>query len=101
MSLAKENKELRAMLAEWVETMQYSAQVPGPDVAYERMLVDAMAHSGVRGFGAVMNSASRLWRKSLDVTGGPVGGEFVVGPCRSTVERMLAESRELLGGEVK
>ena len=39
------------------------------------------------GYGNVMSSASALWRERL---GDLAGGEFVAGPCRSTVDNTVA-----------
>lgn len=50
------------------------------------------------GFGALMDAASKLWRDKLAEDGWPEGGEFTVGPCRSTVIdtlRLLDEVLEL------
>lgn len=41
------------------------------------------------GFGAMMSSASRIWRERLVSKGYPAGGEFVGSPCRSDVEAAL------------
>jgi len=41
------------------------------------------------GFGALMYAASKGWRECLAEDGWPAGGEFMVGPCRATVERAL------------
>ena len=37
------------------------------------------------GFGNMMSLATEAWRQSLLAKGYPVGGEFVVGPCRAMV----------------
>lgn len=81
-----ENKALRAALQSWVESMKHTVNVLPPDPVYDALL------AGASGYGALMTSASRLWRERLV----ELGGEFVVGPCRSTVERLLKLSRKAL-----
>lgn len=57
-------------------------------------------HTAVRlfgatiGFGALMHAASYEWRESLKAKGYPVGGEFAVGNCVTTIEKALAEVEE-------
>ncbi len=52
------------------------------------------------GYGNLMCSASALWRKSLEAQG-LVGGEFVAGPCRVTVQNALTQGRAALAQPVK
>jgi hypothetical protein len=48
------------------------------------------------GFGALMSSASASWRATLTAGGGPVGAEFVAGPCQSSVTEVLQIARAAL-----
>lgn len=49
------------------------------------------------GFGRLMQLAEQEWRHVLVSNGHGVGGEFVVGVCRATLEvRGMASSLELL-----
>jgi hypothetical protein len=48
------------------------------------------------GFGALMSSASASWRQYLSDKGHPLGGEFVAGPCYSTIVRVLGIVRAAL-----
>lgn len=51
------------------------------------------------GFGALMSSASASWRAALAADGDPVGGEFVAGPCHSTVIQTLGIARAALSSQ--
>ena len=42
------------------------------------------------GFGALMSTAEAGWREVLESKYGYTGGEFVQGPCRSTIDRLIA-----------
>jgi hypothetical protein len=48
------------------------------------------------GYGAMMISASKVWRDHLVATGAPPGGQFICGPCDVTVGQLLANIRGLL-----
>lgn len=48
------------------------------------------------GFGALMSSASASWRKMLEGSGGPVGGEHCAGPCHATVLMTLKVVRDAI-----
>ena len=50
------------------------------------------------GYGALMDSAQRCWRRYLVQRGEPAGGEHVSGPCRATVDAWL-RAYEALPGE--
>jgi hypothetical protein len=39
------------------------------------------------GFGALMDAASKEWKRSLEATGWPSGGQHTTGPCFDTVDR--------------
>lgn len=59
---------------------------------------DEVAALGERiGFGVLMSSASASWRASIASKGYPSGGEFVSGPCQSTVTSTLRIARAALG----
>lgn len=63
--------------------------VPVPLV--DRRLAEEVRHLGDRyGYGALMSTASAIWRTKLDDL---AGGEFVCGPCRSTADAALASVR--------
>lgn len=42
------------------------------------------------GFGVLMSTAEAGWRERLKERGDPAGSEFVSGPCRGTVDRLIA-----------
>jgi uncharacterized membrane protein YccC len=50
------------------------------------------------GYGALMHTAAYHWREMLSSRGGPVGGEFTVGPCRTTVAAFIKRARQALAG---
>lgn len=91
--LHRENAELRAALDEAEQTLRlvehpsFEDPVNGDEV---RRLGDRI------GFGALMSSAQAAWRRRLQEHGGPVGGEFVSGPCYSTVTNTLRKIRAAL-----
>lgn len=74
-----------------------------PSIADKETCASLVATFGKRGpWGAVMHAASILWREDLsDWNGHDLrGGEFVVGPCRATLEKMLAaHARRRTGNE--
>lgn len=72
LAAAKEAEEVLALMERpRIEDPSYGAEV--------RELGDRI------GFGALMSSASASWRKRLEASGGPVGGEHCAGPCHATV----------------
>ena len=48
------------------------------------------------GYGALMSAAQYEWRQSLHRSGGPLGSEFVSGPCYATVLSVLTQVRAVL-----
>lgn len=84
---------LRVALEECVEVLGLveHPRREDPDYGHE------VATLGDRiGYGALMSSASATWRRRLKEDGGPVGGEFVAGPCQATVTRALQMARAAL-----
>jgi hypothetical protein len=68
-------------------------QFPAPEDAEVKAIGERL------GFGALMDAASKGWREKLAEEKWPEGGEFMVGPCRSTVERTLRLLDEALKEE--
>lgn len=91
---AKHLATLRALLEEAMEPTMFGdgrgSDAPDPDV-------DAVvAAIGDYGYGAIMCSASRLWRKYLKEVWGIEGAEFVVGTARSLRDQWLEKARKAL-----
>lgn len=72
------------------EALSLGAAMPLPDPRCSdevRQLCDR------HGYGAVMSTASLLWRQTL---GDLEGSEFCAGPCRSTAESAISKIDEVL-----
>ena len=98
--MKSDRNALAGLLREVVEDLRHCAIVPPEDPRFDRA-VEIAAADGTS-YGAVMSSASRLWRESLRRKGYPVGGEFTTGPCRAVVESLVRRIEEALkcqGGE--
>jgi hypothetical protein len=81
---------LEAAMAEAEDTLRLVERPAFRDPRYG----DEVEALGLRiGFGALMASASASWREHLAADGDSVGGEFVAGPCHSTVVSTLAKIR--------
>jgi len=81
--LQDENRDLKALLYECMGTLGESVTYPDPLYQHE---VEEM---GERiGYGALMHAANWGWQKSLKRQDYPSGGEFTLGHCAGTVERM-------------
>ncbi|MER9176687.1 hypothetical protein NKH72_24300 [Mesorhizobium sp. M0955] len=77
-----DREALREVLAECIDTLKMAERPEFVDPVHG----DEVRMLGNRiGYGALMSSASALWRARLLADGDPVGGEFTCGPCRSTV----------------
>lgn len=87
---------VRAALVEACQSAlaSFEAAIPtGSDPANEPVV----STLGKRiGYGALMATASYLWREELKSEGYPVGGEFIAGPCRVTAEANVRELRAAL-----
>ena len=93
--LEAENARLREALGNCVSTFKLVERPSFEDPLHGR----AVRELGERiGYGALMSSASAAWRKSAETNGYPPGGEFVAGPCFTTVVDTLRRARATLGG---
>lgn len=87
----------REALQEAVDVMALNEHTP---------IRDPQHHERVRalgseiGFGALMCTAEKAWREALAIQG-MEGGEFVAGPCRSTLMKCLAQARASLSPETR
>lgn len=73
-------------LNDCIELLSSMAEPARPDPRFH----DVIHALGMRiGFGVLMHGASFAWREHLRISGFPVGGEFVVGPCRASIETVL------------
>ena len=84
----------RALLREAVEVWSrcVARDFPAPEDAEVRALGERI------GFGALMDAAEKEWRASLVADYPPcVGGEFVHGPCRATVDDLSARIEAHIG----
>jgi hypothetical protein len=95
-------EELRKALVECEEILAMSIRLHVTDPMVDPAVKVLSDHFG-GAFGAIMASASRQWREYLtnyqigDEKVDLRGGEFVCGPCRGTVESLLAQVRKALG----
>ena len=88
--------ELEAALTEAEDTLQLCEHLSLPDPVHR----DVVESLGERiGYGALMSTASALWRERLIAQGLKGGGEFVSGPCHSTVLGTLKIIRAALQQE--
>lgn len=88
--------ELEAALREVEEVLRMQETPAFPDPLYH----DEVKRLGSRiGFGALMSTASAGWREAVAAQGHPTGGEFVAGPCFSTLVSTLALVRATLTKE--
>lgn len=88
-----ESAVLRDALTELVSVMGLVEQTPIKSLRD----FDAVKDLGRKlGFGVVMKQSELAWRDALEPMGFG-GGEFVAGPCRSTVANALAKARQALG----
>ncbi len=89
-------QDLVAALAECIEVLALVERPAFVDPDYG----PAVEALGERiGYGALMSSASASWRQKLVASGMAGGGEFVAGPCHSTVVSTLAKARAALASE--
>lgn len=92
--LRKESELLRSVLENAKSVLSLANKLHAPDFEYES---EIRALGERVGYGAMMTSASALWRQSLRGYAG--GGEFVAGPCRGTVTALLREINMALTAE--
>lgn len=78
------DERIAELLGEIRTDLEMAAKV---SLADPGILVELRALCERAGYGNVMSSASALWRERL---GDLAGGEFVSGPCRTTVENTIA-----------
>jgi len=89
-------KALEAALRECVEVLKLVEHPNNIDLKYSH---DIETLGDRIGYGALMTTASALWRQYLYRDGFPVGGEFVAGPCHATVVKTLEIARAALAPE--
>lgn len=80
-------------LEECVAVMAMQEHPRCPDPAYHE---EVKALGRRIGFGALMGTASAGWREVAAEKGYPTGGEFVAGPCFSTLTATLRKARQAL-----
>jgi hypothetical protein len=79
--------EIVDLLTDIREQLAQTAGVPPPDPRLDPIVKQI---GGELGFGAMMCSASRMWRDVLSKSG-TSGGEFVSGQCRTTVVKTIVK----------
>lgn len=85
--LRQELADLRALTADVMRSLRWTTQRDEiSDPIYEAKVESVCDGAG---YGALMDSAQRCWRKALKRRGEYVGGELVAGPCRGTVDAWL------------
>ena len=82
-----------AALKECVSVMAMQEHPRWPDPLYHE---EVKALGERIGFGALMGTASAGWREASAEKGYPTGGEFVAGPCFSTLTATLKQARAAL-----
>jgi hypothetical protein len=87
------SKGLVDALTECVDTLALCEHPASVDPRHG-VAIDALGRR--IGFGALMASASASWRQLLIEQGLRSGGEFVAGPCQSTVTNALTQARAML-----
>ena len=85
-ALAPRLEEAEKLLREVCDDLARSTPVSAPDA---RICDDVERLANASGYGAIMSTASALWRKHLADKGYPKGGEFIAGPCRITAEMII------------
>lgn len=90
-----ERDALRALLADIRESLGHVvARDRVVDPVYDPAVARLSASLGGGGYGAIMDAAARLWRSREEIQ----GAEFVVGPCRATVDRWITAIDAALAG---
>lgn len=74
------------LLREVCDDLARSTPIQMPD---PRISEDVEKLAVASGYGAIMQTASCLWRQYLADKGYPKGGEFIAGPCRTTAEMII------------
>ncbi|MER9769006.1 hypothetical protein NKJ09_23410 [Mesorhizobium sp. M0189] len=92
--VATANLTMLGALKECIETLALVEYPSHTDPVHGEVVRDLGSRIG---YGALMSSASASWRAALENRGGPVGGEFVAGPCQAMVDRALKQAREAVG----
>ena len=92
-----ERDEARALLDDVLGVLRWSTERDDiRDPVYEP-LVESICN-GV-GYGALMDSTQRCWRRSAETRGDPPGGEHTAGPCRGTVDGWLRKYDAMPGAK--
>lgn len=85
-ALAPRLEEAEKLLREVCDDLARSTPIQMPD---PRISEDVEKLAVASGYGAIMQTASCLWRQYLADKGYPKGGEFIAGPCRTTAEMII------------
>lgn len=94
--LAAAQAKLATLLAATKEAEEVLALMERPRIEDPSYGSEVRALGDRIGFGALMSSASASWRKRLEGSGGPVGGEHCAGPCHATVLMTLKVARDAI-----
>lgn len=86
-----------ALLDDVMGVLRWSTERDHIRDPYYESLVEGLCRG--TGYGALMDSAQRCWRRSADRRGDPPGGEHVAGPCRGTVDAWLRTYEALPGAK--
>jgi hypothetical protein len=95
-ALKADNERLREALSNCAEVFALVERPAFEDPLYAN---EVKALGERIGYGALMASASASWASNLQLRGVGIGGEFVAGPCRSTISSVLSTARAALEGK--
>jgi hypothetical protein len=95
----RENRVMRKALGVLVAAVHRAADEHDVRVTkirdqYYEQRVEAIAQGA--GYGAIIDSAIRLWHRQLGAQDMPTGGEFMVLACRATATHILKDARAAL-----
>jgi len=84
---------LQRLLQECLEVFELCHTRKGiSDPVYDPAIEELSRSLGGGGYGAIMDAASHIWARGLEVP----GGQHTVGPCEATVEDIQKKIRESL-----
>lgn len=96
--LQSDRRDVLAMRAALLKAEEVFELVEHPKEAFTPHVLEVAALGDRIGYGALMSTASALWRRRLAAGDFGPGGEFVAGPCQATIDRMLTSIRAILAG---